>query len=189
MARRLVCRAAPTGGTPVSQVAPSVTRASRPCERRKLSSAFILLPSSLDFRLPALAVFAAPQGLLLCVAGDLVGFGVEVDGAAGAPGDVAEVAGEGAAVAEFDVGVGALAAAGAVEEVVDVLGVAAVAGDGFLDLPLVVEHLVAAAVDDDGAVAAVEGGAEAGAFEAERVAAAALPDDHPLVREVVGDAE
>src|SRR5205814_10170820 len=107
----------------------------------------------------------------------------------GAPGDVAQVAGEGAAVADGDVGVGALARAGAVEKVVDVLGVAAVAGDTLLNFPLVVEHLVPAALDHDGALAAVERGAEARAFEAERVAAPPLPDDHPLVAEVVGDAE
>src|SRR5262245_17012742 len=141
---------------------------------------------SLDFGFPAFAVVAFPEFFGVAVFFDAAGFWVDVEGGAGAPGDVAEVAELGAEVAFLDFGIEFdAAAADGVEEIFDVDFFAAGAALLFNGFSFQIEDSVAV-VNFHTAVVAVEGD-EWEFLVGARMATAAIPTDANLAEVESGD--
>ena len=136
-------------------------------------------------RFPPLLILSAPELHGRGVVEDVAVGRVAGECAADAVGDGAEVAEQGALVADLDLGVGRRAGADGGEEVGQVDGVAAAAALLFDELVLAVEDGPLVAGQDHRRLVAVEGDAETVALEAARQATVAFPGE-PLVAEIEG---
>src|ERR1041385_3115443 len=130
-----------------------------------------------DLWLPARAIGPAAKFGSRGVSHDLARFGIEIDGVACAPGDVAQVTQQGAPLAVLDFRVQLLAFTDARDEIAKVQHVVMLSGNLADELVVQVIKLARVAGNGQRAFLAIEDDADLRALEAARVAALAFPDD------------